>query len=119
MSSAEQIGDALHDDDERYVDLAPATKAGTASGKGRSRFRRPPVGWYAASPGPRLRIAIWSSHDERQHVLRAWLSPDNSEPACVTDAAQIVTDDHGDTFRATTRSGRRYPGYLGDSQWVT
>ena len=39
----------------------------------------------------RLRVAVWNSTDDHLHVIRAWLSANNTQPAWITDAVAVLT----------------------------
>jgi hypothetical protein len=39
----------------------------------------------------RLRVAVWNSTDDHLHVIRAWLSATNTQPAWITDAVAVLT----------------------------
>jgi hypothetical protein len=41
----------------------------------------------------RVRIVVWNSANERFHVVRGWISADNTYPKWITDAAAVLTSE--------------------------
>jgi hypothetical protein len=39
----------------------------------------------------RVRVTVWNSSNEHLHVIRGWISADNSYPKWITDAAAVIT----------------------------